>query len=719
MLATLPPKYYLAHAQELFGFVAVNCSHLLSNQQQNYLQNYTNLSEDGQCLLIRLLSRKPKFVNFSSLLYDEITDLDAAIKELSEFGFVSVVKATDWLDFLPILTKPQLVHCLKTEQIHVTASMPKTDLLSLAIDSSNATQHGLLRQQFLVRRQQDCVDYILFLFFGDLRNRLQKFAMRDLGVIKTRKADAILTARFESKDEANSAFRLQQLRREFELNPDLQRDAAAVYLLSTPPVGPSAELLSDKLLFDVATKYSRNKPERAIELWKASSEPQATERWIRETYSYGDRELLKLELQQLREVELPAPSRIFVEDFYARKYQGKRTSIYTDLLRETSNKLSIDEVYLNDVEEGVMQLYRQQGLRVFFTENKLWRVLFAFTFWSLLYGKDKPRVNEFENLPLSLRRGRFYSENTEEVERCLALLDSPDKAIANFTTLAARYFGSPTGLFRWNSKLLDPVRPCLALSAKGSIASVLRRMAQDFKHTKDGYPDLMVANDNALHFEEVKAPGDSLRPNQLVSINRLRRAGMQVQITQIDWATDPNQVYAVVDIETTGGRKGGNAITEIAVVKMCGKEIVGEWSTLINPQRHIPGHITQLTGINNQMVADAPLFSEIADELETQLHGAIFVAHNVGFDYGFINAAYQSIDRTFSKPKICTVRKARKVFPGLKSYSLGNLTEHFDIELESHHRALSDARATAELLILIQQQQDQALTKPKSLASGI
>ncbi|NNC99882.1 MAG: 3'-5' exonuclease, partial [Gammaproteobacteria bacterium] len=197
---------------------------------------------------------------------------------------------------------------------------------------------------------------------------------------------------------------------------------------------------------------------------------------------------------------------------------------------------------------------------------------------------------------------------------------------------------------------------------------------------------------------------DVLRPNQLVSINRLRRAGFEVNLTQVEWATDPNQTYAVVDIETTGGRKGMHAITEIAVVKVRNHKIVEEWSTLVNPERPIPAFITRLTGISNQMVANAPLFREVADELEKQLKDTIFVAHNVGFDYGFIKAAYQRMNCNFKIPRICTVRSARKAFPGLKSYALGKLARHFDIRLDNAHRALSDARATADLLILIQEQ---------------
>ena len=107
------------------------------------------------------------------------------------------------------------------------------------------------------------------------------------------------------------------------------------------------------------------------------------------------------------------------------------------------------------------------------------------------------------------------------------------------------------------------------------------------------------------------------------------------------------------------------------------------------------------------MVANAPRFAEIVDELDEQLENAIFVAHNVGFDYGFIKAAYQSTGRAFKRPKYCTVQQARKAFPRLKSYSLGNLAAALDIDLKNAHRALSDATATAHVLQLIQQRQAQ------------
>jgi DNA polymerase-3 subunit epsilon len=215
----------------------------------------------------------------------------------------------------------------------------------------------------------------------------------------------------------------------------------------------------------------------------------------------------------------------------------------------------------------------------------------------------------------------------------------------------------------------------------------------------------MVLSGNTVHFEEVKAPGDKLRRNQLTTIDNLKNSGFNVHIAAVNWVNDPNRIYSVVDIETTGSLKGGNRITEIGLVKIQHGKVIDTWSTLVNPQMRIPKFIVSLTGITDTMVATAPRFCEVADTLLHKLQGSIFVAHNVNFDYGFIRKEYEMAGVYFKMPKLCTVVESRKAFPGLKSYSLGNLSKHFELALTNHHRALADATATAELLLLIKAQQ--------------
>lgn len=156
-------------------------------------------------------------------------------------------------------------------------------------------------------------------------------------------------------------------------------------------------------------------------------------------------------------------------------------------------------------------------------------------------------------------------------------------------------------------------------------------------------------------------------------------------------------MYAIVDIETTGGHAAANGITEIAIYVHNGNVVTRHFKTLINPQQKIPLYITALTGINNAMVASAPTFEDMAAEIYEILNGNIFIAHNVNFDFSFIKHQLQHCGYELNVKKLCTVRLSRKVFPGLPSYSLGNLCRQLQIPIEDRHRANGDAKATVLL----------------------
>lgn len=156
--------------------------------------------------------------------------------------------------------------------------------------------------------------------------------------------------------------------------------------------------------------------------------------------------------------------------------------------------------------------------------------------------------------------------------------------------------------------------------------------------------------------------------------------------------------YAIVDIETTGGHAAANGITEISIYLHDGTQIVGQYETLINPGQHIPHFITGLTGINNEMVKNAPAFSEVAERIYTLLQDNVFVAHNVNFDYSFVKHQLAQCGYELDTKKLCTVRLSRKIFPGCASYSLGNICGYLDIKIADRHRAGGDARATVTLL---------------------
>lgn len=160
-------------------------------------------------------------------------------------------------------------------------------------------------------------------------------------------------------------------------------------------------------------------------------------------------------------------------------------------------------------------------------------------------------------------------------------------------------------------------------------------------------------------------------------------------------------IFAVCDIETTGSYASGNSITEIAVCLHNGKTIIDRWHSLIRPAKSIPRFITDLTGITNEMVEDAPEFADIAAELDEFTRDTVFVAHNVGFDYSFLKKHFDRVGITWNRKKLCTVRLSKRIHPEFKRYSLSRLCVSMGVINESPHRAMGDTMATAEIFSML------------------
>ncbi len=171
-------------------------------------------------------------------------------------------------------------------------------------------------------------------------------------------------------------------------------------------------------------------------------------------------------------------------------------------------------------------------------------------------------------------------------------------------------------------------------------------------------------------------------------------------------------MYAIVDIETTGGHASANGITEVAILIHDGFGIIEQFKTLINPLKPIPIYIQALTGIDDEMVSTAPKFQEVALRIYELLHDKVFVAHNVNFDFSFLHFHLAAAGFNLHTKKLCTVRLSRKIMPGLASYSLGRLCKEVGIEIQDRHRAFGDALATAKLFsMLIEQDMEGHISK--------
>lgn len=443
----------------------------------------------------------------------------------------------------------------------------------------------------------------------------------------------------------------------------------------------------------------------ALEVFRNSDRHPARERVCRILFARGERD----EAGDLLGRMIAEPSSdeelLFAEDFRARKFGNQRVGLLTGMLRQAA-MIRVDEAFRDGAEDAAVVHFRKAGWQAWRAENHFWNTLFGVLFWDEL--REGGTQNEFDARPTCLMDGSFAREGADGIQGKLGMLGTP-AAELEVRRVFEKHLGEANGLFRWRRSDVEVLTGFLNNAPAAGVSRMLMRMAEDIRRNSRGYPDLLLVRPGEVRFVEVKAEGDQIRRHQLVQMQALAEAGLTVEVLRVEWYVDPAQDYVVVDVETTGGMAARDRVTEIGAVRVRGGEVTARFSTLVNPERAIPTAITRLTGIDEAMVRDAPRFAEIADGFREFVGEAVFVAHNAAFDYGFLKAEFARAGLDFRRPTLCTVAAMRKFFPGLESYGLGKLCLHFGIPLESHHRALCDAVATAELLVMVQRKrQNQA-----------
>lgn len=696
----LPDKYYLSHFFEMIKHLEVHYQAVFEPAHHEYLKSFYSLSEDAQCAYVRMINRKGLvFNNISFTKYPEISDPMAALKELELTGFLSRVAETDKSLLTEFLTKTELAKWLKKSGIRVASSESRSDLILKA-----QTQHQQLSLQNLdifsdlfVQRKFAELDYLLFLYFGKIQRNLTLYTLRDLGIRQAHTLKGEFKARYTALSDAKNDYFFHS---EIERLSEAQSEEEVIAKLEFSRSVPSSAI-QDRWLLGLAIKFEDVNQDIVLTALRACGSHPARERQARLLHKWDQVEASKKVLEAIMADPHCDEELLFAEDFYSRKFDKKRTGSLTEILKN-SKQVTLSDVYLKKPEQGVIHLFEKQGYTAHFVENYLWVGLFGLIFWDELFASPMAKLfNPFDRKPADLMGPDFYNRNEVLLESKLVQMNDINAIEFIILKTVTDHYGKMNDLFQWTNSLAPMVLDFIKKTKNKNVAHILRTMARRFDVYHSGYPDLMLEKNGDISFVEVKAEGDSLNYKQLSKARLLREAGFDVEVLRVKWQSDPNQVYVVVDLETTGGAPHSHRITEIGAVKVRGGIVIDEFQTLVNPERAIPPFISRLTGITDDMVQDAPKFSEIAERFNQFTKGAIFVAHNVKFDYGFIQKEFARIDQDYQRTQLCTCVGMRKNFPGIKSYGLKNLTHHFQISLDQHHRALCDAKASAELLLLM------------------
>jgi DNA polymerase-3 subunit epsilon len=703
----LPVFYYHDHFVEMLSFVRTTYGPILTDEHDAFVARFHGLSKDAQCLLVRMVNRRGAIFNRTLFRYAEISDVERAADDLMACGQARRLQAGDYDAFVMCLPKDALFRGAKAAgRTDVRSSWPKAKLVEYflaQVPFEIAAEH-CGAAGFIALHDTRPVEFLLYLYFGKTERDLKNFALRDLGVLRTNK-QSCFQARFADGEEARACFHYSRLLDRLEVKSATVYREAVSEIFSGPecPTDYATDLRSRAACQAGQFFERKGEKELSVQLYRAGASAECNERLVRLLYASGQ----KADAEELlrRMIDDPASDgeHLFAADFYARKFGGRRTGSCTELLR-AGVTLTVDDTYRGNPEAGVAGVLRRQGYRVFYAENTLWRTLFGLLFWDELFETGQLH-SSFDWLPHCLKGRSFARLFDARIREKLEAVRSRNALALLLRTIAAKW-GRPNGVFAWDHVDVDALRLLLAGASGAGLVTIMRAMCEDFREMRDGFPDLMLAKDDEVSFLEIKAEGDVIRRNQLTRLRQLGNAGIRAEIGRVDFRFDPEQVYVVVDIETTGGWASSDRVTEIGAVKIRNHQVMAEWHSLLNPQRSIPAKIVQLTGITNEMVRDAPLFAEVADSFMKFMDDGIFVAHNVNFDYGFIAREYERLERRFRFPKLCTCAGMRRCFPGHRSYSLGNLCETYVIDLEDHHRALCDARAAAHLLNLLNRKRE-------------
>ncbi len=720
----LPPFYYLHNFEEQLAFVVAHYHHIIADDYRQFIDSFAGLSEAARCLYVRMANRKGT-VFMQPMVYAEISDAVTALAELRQKCFVRAPVAEDAAVLLHRLDRSSLFAYLQYRDQAVNNKLTKKachELMAQLNEPDRLTQY-FAAAGYVIQCYSKTVSYLQFLYHGRIDTGTSRLSLRDLGIVKTTPVIDKIAPRFIDANDAATQFFFAWRIRCLKDRPSTPERLANPHEGWPAPTTQAARTLRDKYATRLGkaietTADVNTDVESAREIYAQGNSLECAESVVRLLIKDGRRDQAEeFLLSRLDSAPCDIQSS-YLLDLYERKFCRSTLSATTQTLRSSAT-ITLDFANRGAPELAAVSYYQSRGQKAWFTENHLWQTLFGLLFWELLFDRDSAAVHSpFDSMPVALASGTFYRDNENAIEGRLATLANTRQLARDLLQTSARYYGTHNGIFRWRDDMLAPVLALLLLADTPPLMSMLRTLCRDFTSLRDGYPDLLVQDEEGLRFIEIKAEGDQLRRNQLHRIRLLQTAGFRADVVRVTWQVSRSQLYSVVDIETTGGRSERHRMTEIGIVKVRDGTIIDRFQTLINPQRPIPTRITRLTGISDTMVKEAPVFADVAGEVLAFLQDSIFVAHSVNFDYGFIKQELRQLGIGFSMTKLCTCASMRKLFPGHASYSLAALTQAYDIALPDHHRALCDAEAATELLFMINERRYGLLHEPGLLTTS-
>ena len=543
----LPPTYYHTNFCYLLSVVQDKYKSILHTNEWRFLRKFYCLTEEAQCLFVRLSNRRGLYFRVDSLEYQEIPSIPSCLVELEKHGFITYTNTNYELVETPlvlrILAKEELKKVFKLKG---KAALRKEEYIQalLAEYPENDIMEAISAYTSIIRVSfQPEIAFLKFLFFGNRSMDMTKFVLRDFGILsyQSYKQDE-LVARFSTRKEAEDKWFVSD---QFEIFHQLIHEntasevlfdwISAVWESSFYQLEDLAARSMERLILKVALYLEKKKAlDLALLLFEKTKQPPARERRVRilEKQKEWDAALAlceEIKAQPAHEEEL-----IFANDRIIKR-DKKRLILKTQVLKD-SPQISISKEFKGNVEMGAAHYFESEGYKAVFAENHLWRALFGLVFWDIIFDKTLVAFHHpFQRRPSDFHLPDFYQKRKDKIQLRLEALQEPALVIQEMANVFQRKNGIENPFVIWSEAIWEMCRLAVAQIPLQTLKTIWLKMAENHVENGRGFPDLMVRNEEKLFFVEVKSPTDHLSNQQVFWQSFFRENGLESFVLRVDF----------------------------------------------------------------------------------------------------------------------------------------------------------------------------------------
>lgn len=535
----LPEKYYLDYFKFLLGFVSEKSGKLLGEVGKQFIKDFDTLSEDAQCLLIRMTNRKGDFFRMSKLSYDEISNIGAATEDLIEAGF-STIDPTPDPEIFKLFTKPELTRIFREWEFK---AKKKDEILLQLMEEAKLSDYQKIhsRETVIQLLRQEEIEFVKLLFFGHNHGQMTEFVIRDIGNIKLENLDNHeFTPWFDSHEEARAVFELSKLNRAIKefialgLPEDLLEAISPINWSSLINY-PNARKQRDRIMLRLGEYFEKVRfYEEALSYYALAKKNPCRERQIRIFQKLGRTEDAIDLAEYILEQPYNASEHIFAKDFLSktslRNYRSTTARI------KLSQSITVPTDASVRVEQQALQYFSDQGYEGIHSENFLWRAIFGLLFWEELFNSDNTTFhNPLQRAPSDLYSTGFYEKRKETLHAQIKTYNTKNKLLKKLTTTYSAKVNINNPLVGWHESLLPSTENCVKLLPLSGLKNVMLEIAKNVKDNSTGFPDLFIWNEKSYHFYEIKSPNDHLSSQQLFWLDFFKQNKIKSEILRVNY----------------------------------------------------------------------------------------------------------------------------------------------------------------------------------------